>query len=186
MPGNVHARHSGDAAAKVEALPDRAFVVVMTHSHPLDLAIVHAALAAGRFDYVGLIGSRSKRAPLQPAAARSGNRQRSNHGTRLPDRGGRNPLQAAGRNRRRRRGRASPAGGGDRLRAAWESSAPNFDPKSTSVRPPPRTISRWPSIRAQSATAPSSASCGVLCAPWTASTGRSRHPGFRFRSATVA
>ena len=62
MPGNVHARHSGDAAAKVEALPDRAFVVVMTHSHPLDLAIVHAALAAGRFDYVGLIGSRSKRA----------------------------------------------------------------------------------------------------------------------------
>ena len=34
----------------------------MTHSHPLDLAIVHAALAARRFDYVGLIGSKSKRA----------------------------------------------------------------------------------------------------------------------------
>ena len=34
----------------------------MTHSHPLDLAIVHAALAAARFDYVGLIGSKSKRA----------------------------------------------------------------------------------------------------------------------------
>ena len=34
----------------------------MTHSHPLDLAIVHSALVAGRFDYVGLIGSKSKRA----------------------------------------------------------------------------------------------------------------------------
>ena len=60
VPGNVRALHSRDAAAEVAALPDRAFVVVMTHSHPLDLAIVHAALAAGRFDYVGLIGSKSK------------------------------------------------------------------------------------------------------------------------------
>ena len=34
----------------------------MTHNHPLDLAIVHAALAAERFGYVGLIGSASKRA----------------------------------------------------------------------------------------------------------------------------
>ena len=34
----------------------------MTHSHPLDLAVVSAALADGRFPYVGLIGSKSKRA----------------------------------------------------------------------------------------------------------------------------
>ena len=62
VPANVRARPVRDAAAEVPALRERAFVVVMTHSHPLDLAIVHAALAAGRFDYVGLIGSKSKRA----------------------------------------------------------------------------------------------------------------------------
>ena len=42
--------------------PDGALIVVVTHSHARDLAIVHAALAAGRFGYVGLIGSASKRA----------------------------------------------------------------------------------------------------------------------------
>ncbi len=34
----------------------------MTHSHPLDLAIVARALSAERFGYVGLIGSATKRA----------------------------------------------------------------------------------------------------------------------------
>jgi xanthine dehydrogenase accessory factor len=34
----------------------------MTHSHPLDLELVDAALAARRFAYVGLIGSATKRA----------------------------------------------------------------------------------------------------------------------------
>jgi xanthine dehydrogenase accessory factor len=34
----------------------------MTHSHALDLALVHTALAAERFAYVGLIGSATKRA----------------------------------------------------------------------------------------------------------------------------
>ncbi|MFW6076787.1 MAG: XdhC family protein, partial [Hyphomicrobiales bacterium] len=38
------------------------FVLVMTHSHALDLELVHAALAAERFAYVGLIGSATKRA----------------------------------------------------------------------------------------------------------------------------
>ena len=42
--------------------PDGSLIAVMTHSHARDLAIVHAALAAGRFGYVGLIGSASKRA----------------------------------------------------------------------------------------------------------------------------
>ena len=62
VPGNVRLLPSRDAAAEVATLPDHACIVVMTHSHPLDLAIVHAALSAGRFDYVGLIGSKSKRA----------------------------------------------------------------------------------------------------------------------------
>jgi xanthine dehydrogenase accessory factor len=33
----------------------------MTHSHGLDLEITHGALADGRFPYVGLIGSATKR-----------------------------------------------------------------------------------------------------------------------------
>ena len=62
VPANVHPLHSADPAAEVARAPSEAFVVVMTHHHPLDLAIVHAALAAERFAYVGLIGSASKRA----------------------------------------------------------------------------------------------------------------------------
>lgn len=62
LPANVRPLPSREAAAETAGLPERAFIVVMTHSHPLDLAIVHAALAAARFDYVGLIGSKSKRA----------------------------------------------------------------------------------------------------------------------------
>ena len=62
MPASVHPLRSADTASELSRAPEGAFVVVMTHSHPRDLAIVHAALAAGRFGYVGLIGSASKRA----------------------------------------------------------------------------------------------------------------------------
>ena len=34
----------------------------MTHSHPLDLAVAAAALGDTRFPYVGVIGSKTKRA----------------------------------------------------------------------------------------------------------------------------
>ena len=57
------------ARTAVSALPeaelskarDGSFVIVMTHSHALDLAIVAAALPHDRFPYVGLIGSATKR-----------------------------------------------------------------------------------------------------------------------------
>ena len=62
MPANVRALRSADPAGEVARAPAGALIVVMTHSHARDLAIVHAALAAGRFGYVGLIGSASKRA----------------------------------------------------------------------------------------------------------------------------
>ena len=62
VPANVRPVQSADAAAEVTRAPFDAAIVVMTHNHPLDLAIVHAALAADRFGYVGLIGSASKRA----------------------------------------------------------------------------------------------------------------------------
>ena len=62
MPANVRALRSADPAGEVARAPAGALIVVMTHSHARDLAVVHAALVAGRFGYVGLIGSASKRA----------------------------------------------------------------------------------------------------------------------------
>src|SRR5919109_3328003 len=62
LPANVRAVQSAVPAAELARAGDGAFVLVMTHSHALDLEIVRAALAAGRFPYVGLIGSATKRA----------------------------------------------------------------------------------------------------------------------------
>jgi xanthine dehydrogenase accessory factor len=61
-PPNVTMVQSADPPAELDAAPAGAQVLVMTHSHPLDLAIVSRALAAERFSFVGLIGSATKRA----------------------------------------------------------------------------------------------------------------------------
>jgi xanthine dehydrogenase accessory factor len=61
-PGNVRSIHLPDPVAALAGAPRQAFVLVMTHSHALDLALVHVALEAERFAYVGLIGSATKRA----------------------------------------------------------------------------------------------------------------------------
>jgi xanthine dehydrogenase accessory factor len=61
-PPNARMVSPADPTAELSAAPDGALIAVMTHSHPLDLAIVSAALAARRFRYVGLIGSATKRA----------------------------------------------------------------------------------------------------------------------------
>ncbi len=53
-----------DPEAEIAAAPSEAFVLVMTHDHPLDLAITAAALRRD-FPYVGLIGSASKRARFE-------------------------------------------------------------------------------------------------------------------------
>ena len=46
--------------AEIDELPADALVVVMTHSHALDLEIVARALERGTFPYLGLIGSERK------------------------------------------------------------------------------------------------------------------------------
>jgi len=61
-PANVAMVHSEEPAQELAAAPDGAQVLVMTHSHPLDLEIVTEALAQRRFSFVGLIGSATKRA----------------------------------------------------------------------------------------------------------------------------
>jgi xanthine dehydrogenase accessory factor len=61
-PSNVTMVQAPNPATELEHAPAGAQVLVMTHSHPLDLAIVSKALAAQRFAFVGLIGSATKRA----------------------------------------------------------------------------------------------------------------------------
>jgi xanthine dehydrogenase accessory factor len=61
-PANVTLIHAPEPAAELASAPDSALVVVITHSHALDLEIVAEALRVERFGYVGLIGSATKRA----------------------------------------------------------------------------------------------------------------------------
>lgn len=64
----------------VSALPESelanaaagSFVLIMTHSHALDLALVAAALPDARFPYVGLIGSATKRTLFERRLAEFG------------------------------------------------------------------------------------------------------------------
>jgi xanthine dehydrogenase accessory factor len=70
-PANVATLVADEPEEEVAALPAGAFVLVMTHSHPLDQRIVEAALRREDLPYVGLIGSATKRARfLRRLAAR--------------------------------------------------------------------------------------------------------------------
>ncbi|WP_020593451.1 xanthine dehydrogenase accessory protein XdhC [Kiloniella laminariae] len=62
VPANVEKCFTHNPVAALDTAPDESFVVIMTHSHALDLDLVHAALAAKRFAYVGVIGSETKKA----------------------------------------------------------------------------------------------------------------------------
>jgi xanthine dehydrogenase accessory factor len=62
VPGGVELSQPADPVAELGRAPDEAFLLVMTHSHAVDFDIVAAALTAGRFHHVGLIGSATKRA----------------------------------------------------------------------------------------------------------------------------
>lgn len=65
VPMNVTTKLPRDPITAVEQAAPGAFVLIMTHSHQLDLSIVGAALGDDRFPYVGLIGSASKRARFE-------------------------------------------------------------------------------------------------------------------------
>jgi len=72
IPANCAARRLDDPGTILAAAPGGSFVLVMSHSHQLDLALVGAALADDRFPYVGLIGSKSKRARFEKRLAAAG------------------------------------------------------------------------------------------------------------------
>lgn len=62
LPANVTTEIAESPEEEVEALPAGSHVLVMTHSHALDLRIIEAALRRKDFAYIGLIGSKTKRA----------------------------------------------------------------------------------------------------------------------------
>jgi xanthine dehydrogenase accessory factor len=62
FPQGVTAIAPPDVPALVQEAPPGTFLLVMTHSHALDLAIVDAALRRPDLGLVGLIGSSTKRA----------------------------------------------------------------------------------------------------------------------------
>lgn len=62
VPANVSPVAVGNPVAELAQAEAGTFLLIMTHSHALDLAITESALRDERFPYVGLIGSASKRA----------------------------------------------------------------------------------------------------------------------------
>jgi len=71
VPQNVVTVCTDAADRELAEAPRDAFVVVMTHSHPLDFDITVAALRR-TFDFVGLIGSETKRARFASFARQMG------------------------------------------------------------------------------------------------------------------
>lgn len=62
VPPNVSVEVTNAPEHEIAGLPDGAWLLVMSHSHAVDLGITAKALQDGRFAYVGLIGSETKRA----------------------------------------------------------------------------------------------------------------------------
>ena len=106
-PANVALIHAPEPVAELANAPDGALVVVMTHDHALDQEIVTAALAAGRFGYVGLIGSKTKRARFLSRMRAAGLTEAMLGPSHLSDRRSRHRGQGPGRDR-----------GGDRCAAS--------------------------------------------------------------------
>jgi xanthine dehydrogenase accessory factor len=61
VPPNVEVVATDVPQAELADAPRGAYVVVMTHSHPLDLQLIETALIRDDWRYLGLIGSRAKR-----------------------------------------------------------------------------------------------------------------------------
>jgi xanthine dehydrogenase accessory factor len=71
-PQNVRLLSEPDPVRLVGLAEDGALVLIMTHSHALDLEIATAALAARRFPLVGVIGSATKRARFMSQMRQAG------------------------------------------------------------------------------------------------------------------
>jgi xanthine dehydrogenase accessory factor len=72
VPQNVRLLNEPNPVRLVGSTEDDALVLIMTHSHALDLEIATAALAAQRFPLVGVIGSATKRARFTSQMRKAG------------------------------------------------------------------------------------------------------------------
>jgi xanthine dehydrogenase accessory factor len=71
-PANVIPVRTDRPEQELEAAPAGAFILIMTHSHPLDYSIAGAALRRPDLGFVGLIGSATKRARFASQALKLG------------------------------------------------------------------------------------------------------------------
>ncbi|HKU86675.1 MAG TPA: xanthine dehydrogenase accessory protein XdhC [Casimicrobiaceae bacterium] len=74
VPANTRVVVTDSPEDEIDDAPAGSFVVVATHSHPLDFALIECALARDDWAYLGLIGSRSKRAQFERRMAARGAR----------------------------------------------------------------------------------------------------------------
>jgi xanthine dehydrogenase accessory factor len=65
IPKNCEKVLTSAPAAELRDADDNSYVAVMTHSHDLDYELVRAAFRNGKFAYLGLIGSLTKRAKFE-------------------------------------------------------------------------------------------------------------------------
>ena len=72
IPRNVNVKRVDNPLDEIGNIPHQGFCLVMTHSHPLDLALVGAALQRNDIAYIGLIGSATKRARFESRLRQSG------------------------------------------------------------------------------------------------------------------
>lgn len=72
VPSNVITVRNDEPEREIDAAPPGAFVLIMTHSHPLDYSIAASALRRSDFGFVGLIGSITKRARFASQARQLG------------------------------------------------------------------------------------------------------------------
>jgi xanthine dehydrogenase accessory factor len=72
VPANVITVRTDAPEREIDAAPPGAFVLIMTHSHPLDYSIAASALRRADLGFVGLIGSVTKRARFASQAKQLG------------------------------------------------------------------------------------------------------------------
>jgi xanthine dehydrogenase accessory factor len=84
VPANVEVVATDAPEDEIARAPLGAYVVVMTHSHALDFELVAAALVRDDWRYLGLIGSRSKRAQFERRLAARGAPARTLHRVTCP------------------------------------------------------------------------------------------------------
>ncbi len=65
LTATVERRHAPVPESMLESLPNGSHLLVLTHDHAEDLAVLERALREHRFGFIGLIGSASKWAHFQ-------------------------------------------------------------------------------------------------------------------------